>query len=305
MRSTPFTSNLVILYNKNYHTQTPKATLAFSDSQMYTCPIMVSTTPLATASQKRLALVIPCYNESKRLNVSAYSAFLKSHPTTTFCFVNDGSTDETLRIVKNFTAQHVADAIRIVSLVKNQGKAEAVRQGVLAMLAETLNPFDMIGFWDSDLATPLSELDRFVQAFIQNESLQAVVGFRKKEADAQIQRSFSRKIISIIMHTIIQHYIGLPIHDTQCGAKMFTSRLASKIFETRFIARWIFDIEIFLRIKHFLGPDSLLNNVEQLHLKAWHDVPGTKLRIRDIYKIFLELIKIKFNYRAEVNHSLE
>jgi dolichyl-phosphate beta-glucosyltransferase len=259
---------------------------------------MVSATLPNTASQKKLALVIPCFNESKRLNLSAYSDFLKSHPTLTICFVNDGSTDETLRIVKNFTAQHAADAIRIVSLEKNQGKAEAVRQGVLAMLAETSHPFDMIGFWDSDLATPLSELDRFLHAFIQNELIQAVVGFRKKEADAKIQRSFSRKIISAIMHTIIQHYIGLPIHDTQCGAKMFTSSLASKIFETRFIARWIFDIEIFLRIKHFLGPDSLLKNVEQLHLKAWHDVPGTKLRVRDVPKIFLELIRIKSNYRT-------
>jgi glycosyltransferase involved in cell wall biosynthesis len=262
---------------------------------------MVSTTPPALAPQKRLALVMPCYNESKRLNVSAYSAFLKSHPTMTFCFVNDGSTDETLRILKNFTAQHSADTIRIVSLAKNQGKAEAVRQGILAMLAETSNPFDFIGFWDSDLATPLSELDRFVQAFLQNESIQSVVGLRKKEADAKIQRSFTRKIISTIMHTIIRHYIGLPIHDTQCGAKMFTSSLASKIFETRFIARWIFDIEIFLRIKHFLGPDSLLNNVEQLHLKAWHDVPGTKLRVCDAYNIFLELFKIKSHYRAWVN----
>ena len=264
---------------------------------------MVSATPPNTAHHKKLALVIPCFNESKRLNLSAYSDFLKTHPSLTICFVNDGSTDETLRIVNNFRAQHPADAIRIVSLDKNQGKAEAVRQGILSLLADSSLTIDFIGFWDSDLATPLAECDRFLQAFIQNAPIQAVVGFRKKEADAKIQRSFSRKIISAIMHTIIKHYIGLPIHDTQCGAKMFTSSLAANIFETPFIARWIFDIEIFLRIKHFLGPDSLLKNVEQLHLKAWHDVPGTKLRARDGYKIFLELFRIKSHYRIWVDQN--
>jgi dolichyl-phosphate beta-glucosyltransferase len=259
---------------------------------------MVSATPPDTAYQKKLALVIPCFNESKRLDLPTYSEFITNHPSITFCFVNDGSSDDTLQLVTDFAAHHTPDAIRIVSLEKNQGKAEAVREGVLAMLSDTSLHFDTIGFWDSDLATPLSELERFIQAFKKNESIQAVVGLRKKEADAKIKRSFTRKIISAIMHTIISKYIGLPIHDTQCGAKMFTSSLASKIFETRFIARWIFDIEIFLRIKHFLGPDSLQNNVVQLHLKAWHDVPGTKLRVRDVPKIFLELFMIKSHYRA-------
>jgi hypothetical protein len=206
-------------------------------------------------------------------------------------------------MVTDFATRHTADAIRIVSLETNQGKAEAVRQGVLAMLSDASFHFDTIGFWDSDLATPLTELERFIQPFTQNTAVQAVVGFRKKEADAKIKRSFTRKIISTIMHTIIKHYIGLPIHDTQCGAKMFTSSLAAKIFETRFIARWIFDIEIFLRIKHFLGPNALSQNVEQLHLKAWHDVPGTKLQIRDAPKIFLELIRIKSNYRTWVDQN--
>lgn len=264
---------------------------------------MVSATPPDAPSYKKLALVIPCFNESKRLNFSAYSDFIKNHPSIIFCFVNDGSTDDTLQKLRHFALQQPAEQLRIVALETNQGKAEAVREGVLAILSDASLHVHIIGFWDSDLATPLSELERFIQAFRQSDAVQAVVGFRKKEADSKIQRSFSRKIISAIMHTIIQHYIGLPIHDTQCGAKMFTAILAANIFETPFIARWIFDIEIFLRIKHFLGPDALLKNVEQLHLKAWHDVPGTKLRVRDGYKIFFELFRIKAHYRIWVDQN--
>lgn len=258
---------------------------------------MVSTTTSHPIPRQKLALVIPCFNEAKRLRLSVYSEFLQGHPGITFCFVNDGSKDKTLELVTAFAAQHPPESTRVVALKKNHGKAEAVRQGVLAMLSDASLHFDTIGFWDSDLATPLSELDRFLPAF-QNDALQAVVGYRKHDPDAKIERSFTRKIISAIMHAIIAHYIGLPIHDTQCGAKIFTSSLASKIFETQFTGRWLFDIELFLRIQHFLGPDSLLKNVEQLHLKAWHDVPGTKLRISDVPEIFLELFMIKSHYRA-------
>jgi len=260
--------------------------------------MMVSATHTDAAYTKKIALVIPCFNEAKRLNLAAYSLFTRSHPNITFCFVNDGSSDDTLTLLTAFEANQPSDACRIISLSKNKGKAEAVRQGVLAMLAEALNPDDLIGFWDADLATPLVELDRFVHAFSQNNATQVVVGFRKKDADAHIQRSFTRKIISRIMHTIIAHYIGLPVHDTQCGAKLFQASIASEIFATPFIARWIFDIEIFFRIKQFLGPEALAQNVEQLHLKAWHDVPGTKLCLRDVPKIFLELIHIKSYYHA-------
>lgn len=260
--------------------------------------MMVSDKSLDTAYPKKLAIVIPCFNEAERLNLAAYALFIRCHSNITFCFVDDGSTDATLSLLTEFVANHPADASRVISLSKNEGKAEAVRQGMLAMLEESLNPNDLIGFWDADLATPLAELDRFVQAFSQNHAMQVVVGFRKKDTDAHIERSFTRKIISRIMHTIIAHYIGLPIHDTQCGAKLFKASIASAIFAAPFIARWLFDIEIFFRVKHFLGPDALEQNVEQLHLKAWHDVPGTKLCLRDVPKIFLELINIKTHYHG-------
>jgi dolichyl-phosphate beta-glucosyltransferase len=259
---------------------------------------MVPSPNTALNQTKRIALVIPCYNEAKRLNLDAYSLFLETHPGTTFCFVNDGSRDATSELLKTFQSTNPAHAIRIVELPENRGKGEAVRQGVLAVLNDPHTPTDLVGFWDSDLATPLSELDRFVEAFSQVSHLHAVVGFRKKEPTANIKRSPSRKLISAVMRTIIHTLIGLPIHDTQCGAKVFKSDLASKIFEKSFLGRWLFDLELFLRMKQVYGIAFLSHNLEQLHLHSWHDVPGTKLRLWDAFEIFLELAKIKLQYRA-------
>jgi glycosyltransferase involved in cell wall biosynthesis len=258
---------------------------------------MVPSPNTAVEQTKRVALVIPCFNEAKRLNLEAYSAFLKTHPFMTFCFVNDGSTDRTSDLLVAFAAEHPTLSIKTLSLANNSGKGEAVRQGVLAMLKADNTPVDLVGFWDSDLATPLAELDRFVEAFDQEARLQSVVGFRKKEPTANIKRSTSRKLISAIMRVIIHTLIGLPIHDTQCGAKLFTADLATKLFTPPFVARWLFDLELFLRMKQAFGLDFLTQSLEQLHLKSWHDVPGTKLRFWDVFQIFLELVKIKRHYR--------
>jgi len=258
---------------------------------------MVPSPNTAAGQTKRVALVIPCYNEAKRLNLEAYARFLETHSGVTFCFVNDGSTDRTSDLLATFAAEHPTLSIKTLSLPNNSGKGEAVRQGVLAILAEESNAIDLVGFWDSDLATPLAELVRFVEAFAHETRLQAVVGFRKKEPAANIKRSPSRKLISAIMRVIIHTLIGLPIHDTQCGAKVFTAGLASKIFEKPFLARWLFDLELFLRMKQLHNAAFLSQNLEQLHLHSWHDVPGTKLRFWDVFQIFLELIKIKRHYR--------
>jgi len=264
---------------------------------------MVPSPNTAVGQTKRVALVIPCYNEAKRLNLEAYARFLETHPGVTFCFVNDGSTDATGERLAAFLAANPTLSIRIHALNENSGKGEAVRQGVLDVLKANNTPLDLVGFWDSDLATPLAELDRFVEAFTQEARIQAVVGFRKKEPTANIKRSPTRKLISSIMRVIIHTLIGLPVQDTQCGAKLFTADVASKIFEKPFVARWLFDLELFLRMKQAYGSAFLTQNLEQLHLKSWHDVPGTKLRFWDVFQIFLELVKIKSMYRAKVDQN--
>ena len=101
--------------------------------------------------------IIPCHNEANRLDRNAVEAFVQSTPTIDLMMVDDGSDDATadiLQALKNTTI----DRLHVLCLPSNQGKAKAVRAGVQAVLA--LNRFDVVGFCDADLATPLSEMVR-------------------------------------------------------------------------------------------------------------------------------------------------
>src|SRR5215510_11242640 len=102
-------------------------------------------------------IVIPCYNEAKRLQVHTFQTFVCEQHALRFLFVDDGSTDDTWQVLE---AIHMANPrhFAIYQLPKNVGKAEAVRQGVLRAFAAGS---DYVGYWDADLATPLEVIPAF------------------------------------------------------------------------------------------------------------------------------------------------
>ena len=78
-------------------------------------------------------IVVPCYNEARRLDLQAFLAHVLRHHDT-FLFVNDGSTDQTGRLLDELCDVSPA-SFRVLHLPQNRGKAEAVRQGILSALA--------------------------------------------------------------------------------------------------------------------------------------------------------------------------
>src|SRR4030095_158386 len=103
-------------------------------------------------------IVVPCYNEEKRLDVARFSKFTSSLHNVTFLFVDDGSTDETPRVLESLKRSNPAK-FTVLNILQNRGKAEAVRQGILA--TGDSHP-DYVGFWDADLATPLATIPKFI-----------------------------------------------------------------------------------------------------------------------------------------------
>ena len=89
------------------------------------------------------SIIIPCYNEEKRLDLPSFREFKSSH-TITFLFVNDGSTDQTLQLLQSLNASDPTK-FAVLNFAQNRGKAEAVRQGLLAAIGS--HP-DYVGFWD-------------------------------------------------------------------------------------------------------------------------------------------------------------
>lgn len=74
-----------------------------------------------------LALVVPCKNEYRRLDPSAFLDAIRAFPWLTFLFVDDGSTDETAETLAFLERQ--SPAVQALYLPRNVGKAEAVRAG--------------------------------------------------------------------------------------------------------------------------------------------------------------------------------
>jgi glycosyltransferase involved in cell wall biosynthesis len=224
-----------------------------------------------------VSLVVPCYNESARLDMSAFNRYAGQ---IQFVFVNDGSTDATLAVLRESAP---AGAV-IVDLPANSGKAEAVRRGMLASLGATQAAW--IGFWDADLATPLEEVERFLayQAMAHARA-QAVFGSRVVRLGSEVSRSFVRHILGRVFATVASAILGVRAYDSQCGAKLFRREVVEPVFDTPFCSRWLFDLEIILR----LGATQIV----ECPVRAWKDMAGSKLHaareigrtVRDIWAI--------------------
>lgn len=227
-----------------------------------------------------VAIVIPCFNECKRLKVTELRKFIALHPEILFIFVNDGSSDNTIESLGKIV---LGNSSKIINLPTNQGKAEAVRQGML----EAVKFNCICGFWDADLATPLSEIP-LMTAVLQKNSFACVVGSRWQHlGNCCIKRNWFRHIISRVLATFISLYLKLPIYDSQCGAKLFSAEAAQIVFKEPFITRWLFDVEIIRRLQQQYG--MLTPQVCEFPLNQWVEAEGSKLSLLRILCDFIKL----------------
>lgn len=244
----------------------------------------------------KTAIVIPCYNEANRLNFDAFRSFLAINSNYFLCFVNDGSKDDTLfqlqRMRKGFERQ-----MSILNCEVNGGKAEAVRQGVLQMY--NTKSVDYIGFLDADLSVSLEEFTDLVQTLHSDATLKIVSGSRVKRMGAVINRNLKRHLIGRSIATLISLMLGLPFYDTQCGAKVFCKELVPVAFRQPFQSAWLFDVELFMRMKKYYGLQAVMNLIFEYPLRRWVHVEDSKIGASDLVKIPLQLIKIQYHYQIK------
>ncbi len=238
-------------------------------------------------------LVIPCYNEETRLNQSEFLALAAQHPDSIFLFVNDGSTDETQRVLENLHTK--ANNCDVLKMQQNVGKAEAVRQGFLHALSE-YDDVQSIAYYDADMATPYSDMRIMIDYLIENQKL-LVSGCRFRRMGGFVERKFSRFILGRMFATAAATILRLPIYDTQCGAKVFSANAVQEIFNKTFISKWLFDVELFARLIEKYGYKRVLNEVYEFPLSAWYDIGGSKLNFKAMLRQPLNLLKIRNYYK--------
>lgn len=241
-----------------------------------------------------LIVVVPCYNEEQRLPVEAFRNFETENGRVEFLFVNDGSTDGTSHLLSALASEDPS-RFSLLDLEQNSGKAEAVRRG---MLAATERRPDFCGFWDADLATPLSEIPSFLNVFSERKEIEMVFAARVRLLGRSISRNPARHYVGRVGATLISSSLGLAVYDTQCGAKLFrVSDRMRELFARPFLSRWIFDVEIIARLVRQRGRDAAARVIYELPIMAWHDVKGSKVKSTDFGRALLDLWKIHRAYR--------
>jgi glycosyltransferase involved in cell wall biosynthesis len=241
-------------------------------------------------------IAVPCYNEAQRLDANKFKEFECASHDVGFLFVNDGSTDTTRELLTALRGSN-SKKFCFLDLAENQGKAEAVRRGLLAAISSGA---DYVGFWDADLATPLDAIERFVEVAESRRDLEVIIGARVKLLGRSIDRRAIRHYLGRVFATAVSVLLGLDIYDTQCGAKLFrASPSISELFKQPFHSRWIFDVEIIARLirdrrgKNIPQPDKI---IYELPLMTWTDIPGSKLKYGDFVRATWELLGIYKRY---------
>jgi len=245
---------------------------------------------------RRTVVVVPCYNEATRLNTEAFLAGVHEYPGLQFLFVDDGSSDGTGRVLEQLSARE-PQSLHHLKLARNQGKAEAVRQGMLRACAMDA---DLVGFLDADLATPIAELRPMAATFEDSEVLVSLAS-RVAMLGRRIDRSTWRHYTGRVFATLASLLLGLRVYDTQCGAKLFRNTApVRQLFDQPFTSSWAFDVEILarlLRLEHEQRIPPVTRVVVEVPLRTWTDVRGSKIGLADSVVATTQLLLIWWRYR--------
>lgn len=234
-----------------------------------------------------ICVIIPCYNEYVRFPRKEFTDYYNSS-NVSFCLVNDGSSDKTISLLYDIAKDK--ERVFVLNLENNLGKSEAIRYAANYLLEN--KDFDYIGYFDADLASPLKEIDNL---FKHINGCQMVFGSRFKRLGARIERNALRHYLGRVFATLASLMLRLPIYDTQCGAKLMSSDFARIAFEKKFLTSWLFDIEIFFRLKN--TDERYIDQMKEIPLEQWIEKGGSKIKFTHILKVPFQLLMVYFHYK--------
>jgi dolichyl-phosphate beta-glucosyltransferase len=237
---------------------------------------------------QKIAIIIPCYNEEKRIKKSNID-FLMNNSEVTLFFANDGSTDKTVDVIKEIIKAY-DNRCFLLDFQENEGKANTIYKAVTQINKQ--DQFQFIGYFDADFSTPASELVLMVETLEKSVNM-FIFASRILLLNSGIERKFYRHIIGRIILTVINFKHKLGIYDTQCGAKIFSREIINVAFDSPFKTKWLFDVEIFIRLKE----KELLQYGKEFPVFNWKDVEGSKLGFSSSLTILKEIGMIILNKR--------
>ncbi|MBI3046624.1 MAG: glycosyltransferase family 2 protein [Candidatus Harrisonbacteria bacterium] len=228
-----------------------------------------------------LSVIIPAYNESKRLPLTLIDIdkhLEQQEYSYEILVVNDGSADQTAEIVNRFMP--LIENLKIIDNKENKGKGAAVRQGML--LAK--------GTWrlfmDADNSTSIVEFNKMIPYF--KEGYEVVIGSRDVRGARMLPpQAFYKRWLGDIGNLFIQALLLPGIWDTQCGFKCFSDEAAERIFHLTKIDRWGFDAEALALAK------ALNYQIKEMPV-FWVNDPRTHVSWKTYLQVLWETVKVRW-----------
>ena len=237
-------------------------------------------------SHPQLSIVIPAYNENKRIKSALERVFKcieEQRWDAEVLVVDDGSEDDTASIVEAWMRTY--PRLHLIKNPGNRGKGHSVRNGILQAAGE------IVMFTDADLSAPMKEGERLIAAL--KAGADVAIGSRWLDRGRQtIRQPLYRRVLGRCFNCVTRAAIGLPFKDTQCGFKAFKREAAQMIFRLQTIERWGFDPEL-LFIARKLG-----YNVVEVPVTWGHDERSRISYLKDGTKMLEEMAVIRFNAAA-------
>jgi dolichyl-phosphate beta-glucosyltransferase len=235
-------------------------------------------------SEVFLSIVIPAYNESRRLGPSLESIAVYIEQQSFPCeviVVSDGSTDDTVQIACSFAGRIAG--LRIIDRKVNRGKGYSVAEGMRLARGK------YVLFTDADLSTPIAEAENLLRHLRSGYDI--AIGSRDlPESNVRVPQPWHRRLMGRVFRGLVGFLALRGVKDTQCGFKGFTREAAEEVFARVTVDGFGFDIEA-LYIAEKLGYRIVEVPV------TWADSPESKVNVlADPLRMFADLIRIHWRH---------
>jgi dolichyl-phosphate beta-glucosyltransferase len=233
-----------------------------------------------------LSIVIPAYNEAKRLtdSLDKIKEFMdKQNFSYEVLIVENGSRDGTFEIALQCSRRFEKFSVIHENLI---GKGNAVRVGMLAANGEYRF------MCDADLSMPIEEIVNFLSPQVKDP--QIVIASRELEGSVRHDEPESRHIGGRLINTMIQSIVLPGFEDSQCGFKLFRADIAEDLFSHQTLEGWAFDIEI-LAIARMRGYE-----VKEIPINWYYSEESKIQPLRDAFRMTTDMFKIRRNLRRGI-----
>lgn len=223
----------------------------------------------------KVSIIIPAYNEEKRIEKTLKNIALIFKNETEIIVVSNGSTDKTIEILKSWKSKNID--FRYLDFTQKMGKGGAIIEGLKIAKGE------IIGFIDADDAF---DLEYIKQKLEELNKVDCIIASKWKNQNFfQVDEPFLRKLLSRGWNLLVRVLLNLQYKDTQAGAKFFRKEVKDRIGANFISKGFAFDVDLLKGIKD--------NNfkIKEIYIPSKY-VEGSTFRLRHCKTMFKDLIKI-------------